>query len=166
MKTHVTTYYKVIKIGLVIAELPSNPIKNFLPEFQVLQKQKRKTNVSSMLCTKTKISENKTKNCFSYFCFKGKKENANSSCVSKQNIPYLTRDKTLTSSLFCCFALLYISKLLFHVVVFLIPYRYAIHLWTSKQNQALNTEDITIPKAYYAHAQIIEACGQEITDYF
>lgn len=75
-----------------------------------------------MLYTKTKISENKTKTVFHIFVSKEKKENANSSCVSKQNIPYLTRDKTLTSSLFCCFSLLYLT-LLFHVVVFLIPYR-------------------------------------------
>lgn len=74
MKTRVITYYKVIKVRLVIAELPSNPIKNFLPEFQVLQKQKRKTNVSSMLYTKTKISENKTKTVFHIFVSKEKKK--------------------------------------------------------------------------------------------
>lgn len=51
----------------------------------------------SVLCCmlKYKFLKIKSKYCFS--CFKWKKENANSSCVSKQNVPYLTRDEALTS---------------------------------------------------------------------
>lgn len=49
----------------------------------------------SLLCCLLKRKFLKTKTAFRTFVSKEKKENANSSCVSKHKIPYLTRDKRI-----------------------------------------------------------------------